>query len=107
MKTAYGRGPWTTDEQEHDCPHQDIVLKDADGSRLCVFWMDDAPVPDYNRRQGASAKLAVRAPEMAELLNRISNWLVCAPIATPEDMAQSFGFFQQEIDALLVKAGCQ
>ena len=41
--------------------------------------------------------------EMLLLLNDINNWLVCWPIATPEDMGQSFQHFQEEIDALLEK----
>lgn len=36
-----------------------------------------------------------------ELLQEISNWLVCEAIATPEDMAQSFTSFREEIDTLL------
>lgn len=35
------------------------------------------------------------------LLRDISNWLVCEPIATPEDMAQSFTPFREAIDKLL------
>jgi len=107
MRTYYSPGPWATDEAEHDCPLQDIVIRDAKGSGICKVFIDDAPVPDYNARQNANKKLLVAAPAMAELLNSISNWLVCAPITTPEDMAQSFPLFQQEIDRLLVEAGCQ
>lgn len=55
----------------------------------------------------ANARLMSKAPDMAELLNEISNWLVCSAIATPEDMAQSFEPFQKQIDELLVKAGWQ
>ena len=33
-----------------------------------------------------------------EALNEINNWLVCACIATPEDMAQSFGYMQSVAD---------
>lgn len=36
-----------------------------------------------------------------ELLKEISNWLVCECIATPEDMAQSFTPFREEIDKFL------
>jgi len=107
MKTQYGRGPWASDEAEHDCPLQNITIRDALGSSICRVFIDDAPVLDYNSRQMANKKLILAAPAMAELLNSISNWLVCSAIATPEDMAQSFAPFQQEIDRLLVKAGCQ
>lgn len=34
--------------------------------------------------------------EVRAALNKINNWLVCAAIATPEDMAQSFGEMQRE-----------
>ncbi len=38
----------------------------------------------------ANARLIAAAPVMLTTLETIHNWLVCAPIATPEDMAQSF-----------------
>lgn len=36
-----------------------------------------------------------------EFLTDIDNWLVCSAIATPEDMAQSFGTFQKAIAAFI------
>ncbi len=36
------------------------------------------------------ARLIAAAPVMRETLETLHNWLVCAPIATPEDMAESF-----------------
>ena len=104
MAHPHGPGPWATDESEHDCPLQDIVIRDANGSSICKVFIDDAPVPDYNARQYANARLLRAAPEMAALLRELNNWLVCAPIATADDMAQSFGPFQQQIEALLAKA---
>lgn len=97
-------GPWETDLAEHDCPHQNITIRSQDQGAIAKVWIDDAPVEDYNRRQYANAALMVAAPDMAALLNDIGNWLVCAPITVPEDMAQSFGPFQQEIDRVLNKA---
>lgn len=49
----------------------------------------------------ANAKLIAAAPEMHGLLNDLSNWLVCEAITTPDDMAQSFTPFREQIDALL------
>lgn len=104
MAHSHGPGPWVTDEAEHDCPHQDIVIRDADGSSICKVFIDDAPVPDYNARQYANARLLRAAPQMANLLHELNNWLVCGAIAPPEDMAQSFGSFQQQIEELLTAA---
>lgn len=36
-----------------------------------------------------------RIKPLVDALNEINNWLVCAPISTPEDMAQSFAYMQQ------------
>lgn len=51
-----------------------------------------------------NATLIAAAPEMFDLLNQLNNWLVCAAIATPDDMAQSFESFQKSIDDLINKA---
>lgn len=48
-----------------------------------------------------NAPLIAAAPAMRDLLASISAWLVCAAIASPEDMAQSFDPFRKDIDALL------
>lgn len=55
----------------------------------------------------ANALLIAQCPAMAALLNEINNWLVCACIATPEDMAQSFEGFQKQIDEVLTAGGFQ
>ena len=39
--------------------------------------------------------------KMRETLNELNNWLVCAPIATAEDMAQSFAHMQQQCELAL------
>lgn len=94
MKSAYTPGPWWgASMQVGTEPCMEVKIARVSGANM--------------EQAKANLKLIAVAPEMAELLNRISNWLVCAPITTPEDMAQSFAPFQQEIDALLVKAGCQ
>lgn len=57
----------------------------------------------------ALAQIAVRQIEalerdrraMRDLLLEINNWLVCAPIATPEDMAQNFEPLHEKISTLL------
>jgi hypothetical protein len=49
----------------------------------------------------ANMQLIKSAPEMFALLTDIKNWLVCSCIATPEDMAQSFQHYQEQIAALL------
>lgn len=42
--------------------------------------------------------------ELLAALNEIDSWLVCACIATPEDMAQSFPTMQQVASAAIAKA---
>lgn len=50
-----------------------------------------------------SAKRAA-AEDMYEALNTIDNWLVCAAIASPEDMAQSFASMHDAAANALTKA---
>ena len=42
--------------------------------------------------------------ELLAALKEIDSWLVCACIATPEDMAQSFPTMQQVASAAIAKA---
>lgn len=92
-------GPWALDESRHEGsinrlePFRHIGMVSA--------YRADSTDAEENR---ANALLIATAPEMMDLLNDISNWLVCAPICTAEDMAQNFGAYQQEIDRLLNKA---
>jgi hypothetical protein len=57
-------GPWTTDWAEHDAPYQDVRI----GTKLrnvCLVWMDDAPVRDYNEQQTVSAAyIAACSPDV-------------------------------------------
>ena len=42
--------------------------------------------------------------EMLEALREINSWIVCACIATPEDMAQNFPHILQVTEAAIAKA---
>lgn len=55
--------PWTTDEDEHDAPYQDIKIK-AGYRTICTVWIDDAPVHDYNAEQRANARILKAAPNL-------------------------------------------
>ena len=96
-------GPWQTDQAEHDAPYQDIRIHAGKGS-ICCVWIDDAPLHDYNAEQRANARLIAAAPELLEALKELDSWLVCACIATPEDMAQSFPHMQQVVSAAIARA---
>jgi hypothetical protein len=77
-----------------------------------LFKVLDGPVNEicecHTRADADKVAAALNAAEDSErayaLLNDINKWLVCSCIATPEDMAQSFEGFQQQIEALLNKA---
>lgn len=51
-------GRMTTDEADHCMPHENILLMVGTRAVACV-WIDDAPVPDYNREQQANARRLV------------------------------------------------
>ena len=63
--------------------------------------------PYYKKGHQWSAELrrlhSVNA-ELLEALNEMNNWLVCACIATDEDMAQSFQHMQQVAETAIAKA---
>lgn len=42
--------------------------------------------------------------ELLEALKEIHNWLVCAPIATAEDMAESFPYMERLAEAAIARA---
>lgn len=65
---------------------------------------DRADVIDANQRQLADAFLRAAAPELLEALNQINDWLLCAAIATPEDMAGSFSDMQKLAESAIAKA---
>jgi hypothetical protein len=66
-------GPWQTDCGQHDAPYQDIRVQ-AGGHRICIVWIDDAPVPEYNATQEANARLIAAAPELLDALNNLVYW---------------------------------
>lgn len=60
--------PWRTDELEHDTPYEPIDILGENGDLVCRFWIDDAPVPEYNRRQKANARHIVHCVNNYERL---------------------------------------
>ena len=62
--SGFTPGPWETNEAEHDCPYQDVVIRDTKGRGICRIWFDDAPVPDYNAEQSANVRLIKSAPAL-------------------------------------------
>ena len=45
-----------------------------------------------------------QSEQLLEVLTEIDNWLVCAAITTPEDMAGSFQYMQELASAAIAKA---
>lgn len=60
-RTAHTSEPWETDEADHDQPYQQIVIRSSEKypHRICMVWIDDAPVEDYNREQTANVRRIV------------------------------------------------
>lgn len=69
-KAKYTPGPWTTDEDDHDAPHQNIKVKAGKHHTVCTVWIDDAPVRDFNSTQQANARLIAASPTMYEYINQ-------------------------------------
>ena len=68
IEVKHTPGPWTTDEDDHDAPHQNIKVKAGKHRTVCTVWIDDAPVRDFNAEQQANARLIAAAPELLEYL---------------------------------------
>lgn len=68
-------GPWTTDEQEHDAPYQNIKIKAGSHRTVCTIWIDDAPVRDFNAEQTANASLIAAAPDLLDAL-KTAKWML-------------------------------
>jgi hypothetical protein len=69
MTINYTPGPWAVYPCEDD-PYGDIIVGKK-GRNVCLLWLDDAPVEDYNDAQHANARLIAAAPEMYESLKKI------------------------------------
>lgn len=92
----------------------------VDGRELCRFEVAPNVIGVTAAKQAGSgvyrtditefdhpdARLIAAAPDLLAALNEINNWLVCAAIASPEDMAQSFPHMQAVADAAIAKAVC-
>ena len=63
-------------------------------------WMNGAD----SETAKADARLIAAAPDLLEALDELESWLVCACIASPEDMAQSFPHMLQVVQAAIAKA---
>lgn len=62
----------------------------AKGEGACSY---SVPAPVVKRIQEADRTQAV--------LNEVNNWLVCHPITSPDDMAQSFEYMQSLVEKAL------
>ena len=93
MSVKHTPGPWVTYLNTMD----DVVVRKINeaGYEQCVI----ARGVNYK-----NARLIAAAPELLAALNEVNNWLVCAAIASPEDMAQSFPHMQAVADAAIAKA---
>jgi predicted nucleic acid-binding protein len=54
--------------------------------------------------RGRTLRAEQQRDQLLEALKELDSWLVCACIATPEDMAQSFPHMQQVVSAAIAKA---
>lgn len=86
-------GPWRYDENGY--------LRGSDNSFVGGFHEGRNDQRQRAVPKKADRALILAAPEMADLLREISNWLVCLPIAGPEGLAEAAPDFQEQIDALL------
>lgn len=66
--SEHTKTPWCTDELEHDTPYEPIDILGENGRLVCRFWIDDAPVHDYNAEQRANARHIVRCVNNHERL---------------------------------------
>ena len=66
-------GPWRTDQHEHDCPHQDIDIRNGLRS-ICTVWIDDACYDENGQRESNANFIALANPatilELCALLEK-------------------------------------
>jgi hypothetical protein len=72
MSADYTPAPWTTDEEEHDAPYQNIKIKAGAHHTVCTVWIDDAPVRNFNSQQQANARLIAAAPDLLAALQEVA-----------------------------------
>ena len=65
-KAKHTPGPWTTDEDDHDAPYQDIKINAGNRFTVCTVWIDDAPVREFNAEQQANARRIVACVNACE-----------------------------------------
>jgi hypothetical protein len=84
-------GPWMDDQADHDAPYQDIRIKGGSPRRtVCIVWIDDAPVHDFNAEQDANARLIAAAPDMLQALQAVLAFIEGEPDAVePFDMVRA------------------
>ena len=83
-----------------------MVNKQSNALRLAdALLMGDAMIPSIDLPEATELRrLHESNQELLVALKEIDSWLVCACIATPEDMAQSFPTMQQVASAAINKA---
>lgn len=77
-------GPWSINNWPQ--AHSNISIGGPGTLIIAKVPLRDVSINE----QAANAALISASQDMYEALEDIHNWLVCAAIATPEDMAQSF-----------------
>ena len=83
-----------------------MVNEQSNALRLAdALLMGDAMIPSIDLPEATELRrLHESNQELLVALKEIDSWLVCACIATPEDMAQSFPTMQQVATAAINKA---
>jgi hypothetical protein len=109
--TKHTPTPWMA--VEHSWSTTGIYAKDqSEGGTIAVLCIEGEAAEDTQEEleawMAANAAFIVRAvnshEQLVAALNKIHNWLVCAPIATPEDMAQSFAEMERAASIALAAA---
>jgi hypothetical protein len=72
--------------------------------KIDAALMEGEGTPEQEKRGQELVTLADAAPMMLATLDKLSAWLVCAPIASAEDMAQSFPDMLEAVQASIAQA---